>query len=121
MTFEEIDQVAKNSLNGGYSRFADNLDLIDEHLFGCLCDLYYSFSKGLIIKENAKKKKQSITNKWRDARKTYDFQKSMYSKHILDIAKTEDLRCKLRKQLNNGINDFDIALELISLYSSEKF
>jgi hypothetical protein len=46
----------------------------------------------------------------------------MFTKCIEDIRKTETLRRELHKELKNGgENALQIALELIELYSSEKF
>ena len=102
----------------------DDYNLLELHCYLCIKQLLAMFYNNQISKEQATKLKQKIFRNYNIRAKQYEFQESMFKEHIENIKKTEGLKTVLRKQLNSDTELDKIvntAIELIELYSGEKF
>lgn len=106
----------------------NDYNLLEMQLFLMIKQILTMYYNKQISKENANNKKQQAIKKYHDLIKQYEFERSMFKEHIENIKKTENLRIKLRKQLNsNGeiteerlCETLNTCLELIELYSGEE-
>lgn len=75
-------------------------NLLEIHCFLALKQLLVLFHNKQITTANATKTKQLILAEYEKRGKEYEFQTSMFQKHIDHIKNTEMQRTKLRKMLN---------------------
>lgn len=75
-------------------------NLLEIHCFLALKQLLIMFHNRQIRTENATKTKQLILAEYEKRCKEYDFQTSMFQKHIENLKATENARVKLHKMLN---------------------
>lgn len=118
MTVETIIQEAsQNKSMNGYS-------LLDMHLYLVIQQILKMYFNNQISKEQANQLKKQAIKKYNDRYKEFEFEESMFQEHVENIKKTENLRIRLRKQLNSNteINEvLNTCIELIELYSGEEF
>lgn len=77
-----------------------------------------------ISKEHANKLKIKAVKEYENNKRQFEFEQVMWADYIENINKTEDLRRKLRMQLNSNTDLVEIlntSIELIQLYSKEEF
>ena len=77
-----------------------------------------------ISKEQANKLKTRAVKEYENNKKQFQFEQAMWTEYIENINKTEDLRRKLRIQLNSNTDLVEIlytSIELIQLYSKDEF
>lgn len=102
----------------------ENLNLLEMQLFLDIKRLLAMYHNRQISSEQAKNFKTIAIKEYETNIKQYEFQERIYKEHVENIKKTEDLRIKLRKQLNANTELADIvntSIELIQLYSGEQF
>ena len=102
----------------------EDYNLLEIHCFLALKQLLIMFQNKQLSKENATKSKNKILAKYESDSKQYEFEQIMWTEYIENINKTEDLRKKLRMQLNSNTDLVEIlntCIELIQLYSKEEF
>ena len=98
----------------------EELNLFEMQLYLVIKRLLIMYYNNQISLEEAKKIKSKAIKEYENQIFLYE----IYQQHIENIKKTENLRIKLRKQLNSNteVNDvLNTAIELIQLYSREEF
>lgn len=98
----------------------EELNLFEMQLYLVIKRLLIMYYNNQISLEEAKKIKSKAIKEYENQIFLYE----IYQQHIENIKKTENLRIKLRKQLNSNteVNDvLNTAIELIQLYSGEEF
>lgn len=112
-TVEEIQKLASKEEYQG-------LNMLEMQLYLVIKRLLIMYYNNQISLEEAKKIKSKAIKEYENQMFLYE----IYQQHIENIKKTENLRIKLRKQLNSNteVNDIlNTAIELIQLYSREEF
>ena len=103
--------------------------LLEMHCYLCLKKVILMYQNNQLSKEQAVGIKIRINAEYEKQKKEYEFQQSLYKKHIENISNTENLRTRLRKRLNSKepiteeslCETINLCLELIELYSTEVF
>lgn len=103
--------------------------LLEMHCYFCLKKVILMYQNNQLSKEQAVGIKVRINAEYEKQKKEYEFQQSLYKKHIENISETENLRTRLRKRLNSKepiteeslCETINLCLELIELYSTEVF
>lgn len=117
-TSEQIVQDARNN------KEILDYNLLEMQLYLVIKQILIMYYNNQINKEQANILKQKAIRKYEDDLNQYNFEKEMFKKYVEDIRKTEELRIKLRKQLNENTDLNEIlntCIELIELYSGEEF
>lgn len=99
-------------------------NLLEMQLYLVIKQILIMYFNNQINKEQANNLKQKAIKKYEDDLKLYEFKNNIFQTHIDNIKKTENLRIKLRKQLNENTELAEIVntcIELIELYSGEEF
>lgn len=102
------------------NKIIDNYNLIEMYLHLNIMKLLDMYNNNQINLELAKKLKNKAIKEYEDDRFKYE----MYENTLNNYVKTTNLRIQLRKQLNSNteLNEIlNTAIELIELYSDEKF
>lgn len=118
MTPEKIIQDASQN------KEMKNYSLLDMHLYLVIKQILVMYFNNQISKEQAKILKQKAVKTYEDNKKQSEFMESMWKEYISNITLTENLRVKLRKQLNSNTEISELVntcIELIQIYSKEKF
>ena len=77
-----------------------NYSLLELHLFLCIEQILKMYSNNQISKEKANNLKNLAIKKYNDLIKQYEFERSLFQEHVVNIKETEMLRTQLRKRLN---------------------
>nr|DAN00848.1 MAG TPA: hypothetical protein [Caudoviricetes sp.] len=118
MTTEKIIQDASQN------KEIQDYTLLDMHLYLVIKQILIMYFNNQISKEQANKLKQKAVKEYEDNKRQFEFEHNMWKQYIENINKTENLRIRLRKQLNSNteINEIlNTCIELIQLYSKEEF
>ncbi len=118
MTPEKIIQDASQN------KEIKNYSLLDMHLYLVIKQILVMYFNNQISKEQANILKQKAVKTYEDNKKQSEFMESMWKEYISNITLTENLRVKLRKQLNSNTEISELVntcIELIQIYSKEKF
>lgn len=118
-TSEQIIQDAK-TLN----EIPKEYNLSEILLYLIIKQILRTYSKHHISKDQANKLKAKAVKEYENNKKQFEFEQAMWTEYIENIDKTEDLRRKLRIQLNSNtdlVEILDTCIELIQLYSKEEF
>lgn len=118
-TSEQIIQDAKTS-----DEIPKEYNLLDMLLYLVIKQILKMYSNRQISKEQANKLKTKAIKEYENNKKQFEFKQSIWTEYIENINKTEDLRRKLRIQLNSNTDLDEIlntCIELIQLYSKEEF
>lgn len=116
-----IEELTRRAIEKGET---DDMNLLELHCFLCIYQLLVMYHNNQISKDQATKLKQKIFRDYNNNVRDYEFKESMFNEHIENIKKTEKLNTLLRKQLNSNteLNEIlNTAIEIIELYSGEKF
>ena len=98
--------------------------LLDIRLYLVIKQILIMYFNNQISKEQANELKQKAVKEYESNKKQFEFEHNMWKQHIENIKNTENLRIRLRKQLNSNteLNEIiNTCLELIQLYSGEEF
>lgn len=115
------EQIVQDAVN---KKEIQNYNLLEMQLYLVIKQILIMYFNNQINKEQANIQKQKAIGKYESDLKLYEFQKNMFEEHVENIKKTENLRIKLRKQLNENTELGEIlntCIELIELYSGEEF
>lgn len=118
MTVEKIIKEASQN------KEMKNYSLLDMHLYLVIKQILVMYFNNQISKEQANIQKQKAVKIYEDNKKQFEFMESMWKEHIENINLTENLRIRLRKQLNSNTEISELVntcIELIQIYSKEKF
>lgn len=118
MTTEKIIQDASQN------KEIQDYTLLDMHLYLVIKQILIMYFNNQISKEQANKLKQKAVKEYEDNKRQFEFEHNMWKQYIENINKTENLRIRLRKQLNSNteINEIlNTCIELIQVYSKEEF
>lgn len=118
MTTEKIIQDASQN------KEIQDYTLLDIHLYLVIKQILMMYFNNQISKDQANKLKQKAVKEYEDNKRQFEFEHNMWKQYIENINKTENLRIRLRKQLNSNteINEIlNTCIELIQLYSKEEF
>lgn len=118
MTSEKIIQDASQN------KKMKNYSLLDMHLYLVIKQILVMYFNNQISKEQANIQKQRAVKIYEDNKKQFEFMENMWKEHIENINLTENLRIRLRKQLNSNTEISELVntcIELIQIYSKEKF
>lgn len=118
MTTEKIIQDASQN------KEIQDYTLLDIHLYLVIKQILMMYFNNQISKDQANKLKQKAVKEYEDNKRQFEFEHNMWKQYIENINKTENLRIRLRKQLNSNteINEIlNTCIELIQVYSKEEF
>ena len=117
-TSQEIIENTKNNVD------VRKYNLLELQLYLVIKQILAMYFNNQISKEEANKLKQKAVKEYESNKKQFEFEHNMWKQHIENIKNTENLRIRLRKQLNSNTELKEIintCLELIQLYSGEEF
>lgn len=119
MTTEKIIQDASQN------KELDGYTVLDIHLYLVIKQILIMYFNNQISKEQANKLKQKAVKEYESRKKQFEFEHNMWKEYIENINKTENLRIRLRKLLSSKETEIpeliDTLVELVELYSKEKF
>lgn len=93
----------------------ENANMLDLQLEGVTKGVIKQFLEGNITKEEAIRLKNLAVKDYESRKKQFEFQESMFKKHIQNIKDTECLRYELLKTLEKQdyMKSLNLALEII--------
>lgn len=118
MTSEQIIQDARGN------KEMKNYNLLDMQLYLAIKQILVMYFNNQITKEQANILKQKAVKNYEENKRQFEFMQGMYKEYVDNINKTENLRIRLRKQLNTDteLNEIlNTCIELIQLYAKEEF
>lgn len=109
MGAKEIIEIVKNGST------LENADMLDLQLESVTKGVIKQFLEGKISKEEANRLKNLAIKDYENRKKQFEFQESVYKRHIQNIKDTECLRTELLKELGNQSveKSLYIALKII--------